>query len=460
MDRQRTPGTGPTSAAPLWAAVAVGAPLLLLALLRVRPELDVLWRNHPAHFWLVLVAAATAALLGHAVTEAARRRRDARLVLVSLAFVSAAGFLGLHALATPGVLVGPNAGFELATPVGLVIGAVLVAVSAFEIPTPVAERILVGSRALLGALLVVMAAWAAVSITGVPPLDAPLSDVGRRGWQASLAVLGVLGYGVGAVGYLRLYRQRGARLVLAFAVALGLLAVAMVVVALSVSWRLSWWQWHALILAAVAVIAVAARREWHQERFSPIYLERTLRGTGEASVLFADLAGFTPYSERHDAAAVQEMLRTYFARLVPLLQARGGDVHELIGDAVMVVFNKHGGQPDHALLAARAGLAFQEAAAQVADDHPDWPRFRVGINSGEVATGVLGERGHRKHDVIGDTVNLAARLESQAPVGAVVVGAGTYEALPEGTLVEALPPLQVKGKADPVTAYVLRDLPR
>ena len=72
---------------------------------------------------------------------------------------------------------------------------------------------------------------------------------------------------------------------------------------------------------------------------------------------------------------------------------------------------------------------------------------------------MLGDRGHRKHDVTGDTVNLAARLESQAPVGEVVIGEGTYRSLPPGTLVEQAPPLRLKGKSEPVTAYVLRQVP-
>ena len=85
-----------------WVVVAV-APLLLLVVLLARPAIDGDWENHPAHFWLVLGAALVATALGFSVTTAARRRRDARLFLISLAFVASASFLGLHALATPGV---------------------------------------------------------------------------------------------------------------------------------------------------------------------------------------------------------------------------------------------------------------------------------------------------------------------------------------------------------------------
>jgi adenylate cyclase len=451
--------TSPTRRAGLWLAAAVLVPLAVLALLRLRPELDALWDSNPAHFWLVLAAAAIATALGYSVVVAARRRHDARLFMVSLAFLSGAGFLGLHALATPGVLVGPNAGFELATPVGLVVGSLFAAASAVELTPATSRRVMARSQAVLAGLVALMVVWLVASLAELPPLDAAVPEEALQGWQLAFAGVGVLGYGAGSWGYWRLYRRRGAPIVLAFAVAFALLAVSLIVLAFAINWRLSWWEWHVLMLVAFGLIAAAARREWYEERFSALYLEQTLEGTTEASILFADLASFTPYSERTDATDVRRMLDTYFSRLIPLMKELGGDVHQLIGDAVMVVFNKHGNQPDHARLAARAALAFQECAAEVAAAHPDWPRFRVGVNSGEVAAGVVGDRGHRKHDVIGDTVNLAARLESQAPVGGVLLGEGTRAHLPEGAVVEELPPMQVKGKADPVTAYVLHLLP-
>ncbi len=229
--------------------------------------------------------------------------------------------------------------------------------------------------------------------------------------------------------------------------------------ALPTGWRLSWWEWHALMLLGFALVAYSARQEWHEERFSAIYLDETLAGAKEASILFADLQGYTPFSERTPPAVVHEMLNAYFGRLVPLMEGLGGEVHQLIGDAIMVIFNKDGGQPDHALRACRAALALQSEATEIARGHPDWPRFRAGVNSGEVATGVIGgERGHRRHGVVGDTVNLAARLEGQAVAGGVVIGVGTYDALPDGVEVERMPELHVKGKTEAVEAFVLRGL--
>jgi class 3 adenylate cyclase len=233
----------------------------------------------------------------------------------------------------------------------------------------------------------------------------------------------------------------------------------MLVIAWARNWRVSWWEWHLLMLVGFVTIAISARTEWHEERFAPLYLDETLAGTREASVLFADLQAFTAYSEQTAPARVAAMLNGYYRRLVPLLEADGGVVHQIIGDAVMVIFNQHGDQPDHAARAARTALAFQAAAAEIAAAHPGWPRFRAGVNSGEVLAGLLGgESGHRKHGVVGDTVNLAARLESEAPVGGVVIGAETAAALPPGAVLERLAPLRVKGKEEAVEAYLLHGL--
>jgi adenylate cyclase len=441
------------------AAAGLVAPLVLIAVLLAAPDVDRRWESQPAHFWLVLTAALLSLGLGYAVSVAARRRRDARLFVISLAFMASAGFLGLHALATPTVLLGANAGFELATPVGLVVAGALAAVSAFELGVAESAAVMRRANLLLAGLLALLALWGFVSLAELRPLDEPLATEELDGWQLALAAAGVALFGLAAAGYFRLYRRRGAAFVFAVAVALALLAEAMVVIAWARNWQLSWWEWHVLMLASFAVIVAAARSEWHEERFSALYLDETLAGAKEVSILFADLAGFTPFAERSSPQAVANMLNAYFSRIIPLMEDLGGEVHQVVGDEVMVIFNKGGDHPDHAVLAARAGAALQDAAADVAREHPDWPRFRAGVNSGDVLAGVVGgSRGHRKHGVVGDTVNLAARLQAEAPVGEVVVGAETVRRLPPGAIVERLPELRVKGKAEPVEAYVLRAL--
>jgi class 3 adenylate cyclase len=441
-----------------WLAT-IAIPLALLALLLARPAIDAIWENHQAHFWLVLAAAATATALGYAVSAAARRRRDARLVLISLAFIASSGFLGLHALATPGVLLGPNAGFELATPLGLVVAGACAAGASAELSRARAQAIVRQGNVLLGALVSLMVLWGVVSIAELPPLDGPLTKEQLDGWQLVLAAVGIAFYGLATIGFVRLYRRRGARFVLAFTIAFALLAEAMVAIAGARNWHLSWWEWHVLMLGAFLTIALAARAEWHEERFSPLYLDETLAGAKDVSVLLADLAGFTSFTERHGPAEVTDMLNGYFERIVPLLEQFGGEVHQIVGDEVMVIFNKAGDTPDHASRAARAALQLQQAAGEVGAMHTDWPRFRVGVNSGEVIAGVVGgRRGHRKHGVVGDPVNVAARLQAEAPVGQVLIGDATFARLAGGAVVEPIAPRRVKGKEQPVRAYLLRRL--
>jgi class 3 adenylate cyclase len=441
-----------------WAAVAF-APLLLLVLLLARPAIDESWENHPAHFWLVLGAAVVATALGFSVTTAARRRRDARLLLISLAFIVSAAFLGLHALATPGVLLGPNAGFELATPVGLLLAAVLSAAAALELRSEHAEAVLRRAPLLVGGLAVLVAAWATISLAELPPLDDPLTGEELDGSQLLLAALGVAFFGLAAFGFMRLYRRRQERFVLAMALAFTLLAEAMVVIAWAVNWQISWWEWHILMLGSFLLIALVARAEWYEERFSALYLDETLAGAREVSIVLADLAGYTDFSERHSADEVAAMLNAYFENIVPLMERAGGEVHQIVGDEVMVIFGKDAQVGDHAARAARAALVLQRVAQRVAEGHDDWPRFRVGVGSGEVHTGVVGAtRGHRKHGVVGDVVNVTARLEAAAPVGGVLIGEATFRELGTRAVVEPLPPLRVKGKRDPVTAYLLHRL--
>src|SRR4029453_14418688 len=199
--------------------------------------------------------------------------------------------------------------------------------------------------------------------------------------------------------------------------------------------------------------------EWHQERFSALYLDETLAGAREVTVVIADLAGYTAFTERHAADEVAAMLNAYFGNIIPLMERAGGEVHQIVGDELMGIFGKDAQVGDHAASAARAALVLQRVARRVAEGHDGWPQFRVGVSSGEVHTGVVGAaRGHRKHGVVGDVVNLTARLQAAAPVGGVLIGEETFRQLGTRAVVEPMPPLRVKGKREPVTAYVLHRL--
>lgn len=449
-----------TRAMVLWTGVALSLPLLAFVLLMRSPALDLTWEHHPSHFWLVLTTAATSAVLAYATGSAAERRGDARVLLVSLAFLSAAGFLGLHALATPGVLLAaPNAGFVIATPVGIALGSLFAVASSLDLS---GERALHGVRwARRGRLVLValMVLWAVVSLAQLPPLHAEQAVPEQAdGILAGLAVPAVVLYALAASRYLTLWRRRPSLMLLSMASAFVLLAEAMVAVVLARSWQLSWLEWHVLMLAAFGLVALGARYQWHEERFADLYLEDTTAGSRDMSVLFADLQGFTTFSERHDPAEVTAMLNAYFEVAVPPVVGRyGGEIDRIIGDALMVTFNKQGDQPDHVRRAAEAGLALQRAAQAVLDRHPDWPRFRVGINSGPVLVSLLGTEGGRTHTVIGDTVNVASRIEGKAPAGGVAIGPATRDRLP-GAVTESLGRLELKGKDQPLEVHLLRGL--
>ena len=178
------------------------------------------------------------------------------------------------------------------------------------------------------------------------------------------------------------------------------------------------------------------------------------------SVLFADLAGFTTFTERSPSTEVAAMLASYYGMATPLIaQTFGGDVEKFMGDAIMATFNTRGNQPDHALRAARAGLELQRQMRPLAAEHPQWPKLRVGVNSGDALVRELGGPGYLVYAVVGDTVNVGSRLEGQAPIGGVLIGSETYRRLPPGAHVEPRPGLAVKGKHALVDAYLLNAIP-
>jgi class 3 adenylate cyclase len=428
-------------------------------LLLRQPQLDIRWEHHPAHFWLVLITALLSAVLAYATGEAAGRRGDARLLYVSLAFLSSAGFLALHALATPGVLLGKsNTGFLIATPVGVAIGSIFAALSTRDFSGESAVRhVRIGKR-LRWALLGLMILWAAWSVASLAPLNKPPQFV--EGFPFWLAVPAVVLYGASAVRYVQLWRRHQSLMLLAVPSAFIFLAESMIAIAFARNWHLSWWEWHVLLLVAFGLVALSAQSSWREERFAELYLPQTSAGTREMSVLFADLEGFTAFSETHQPDEVARMLNQYFAVAVPaVVTPYGGDVDRIIGDALMVTFNKRGDQPDHAERAAGAGLALQRVTSRLAEQHPDWPRFRAGINSGQVSVSLLGAAGGRTHTIVGDTVNIASRIEGTAPTGGVAIGPETKAQLPQA-LTAPLGEVQLKGRQEPLQIHLLIALRR
>ena len=439
-------------------------PLAGLASLLLRSHLDPHIENYRLHFVVFGIVGATAFLLGYTAGEAANRRGDARVLLLSLAFMATGGFLGVHALGTPGILfMEERGGFQVAIPVGLLIAAVFTTASAFIDLRPDLIPWLIRRRTLLrGAVLLSMGAWFAWAALRLPPLQGSGTEAATDGLVLAVAVVGTAMYAVSAVRYWSLYRDRWNLLPAAVIACFVLLAEAMVGVAVTGErkWHASWWEWHGLIVSAYLAIGFAVRREWRDERFRHLYLPTTRERHQEISVLFGDLVGFTRFAERSTPAEVAAVLNAYWGITAPLVTRRfGGEVEKFIGDGMVAVFNTRGDQPDHAVRAARAALALQLELAALAGRHPEWPPMRVGVNSGEAMLREVGGDGHVAYPLVGDTVNTGARLESLAPAGGVLIGARTYVQLPAGTVVEPQMGLLVKGKDDPVNAYLLLAVP-
>jgi class 3 adenylate cyclase len=177
----------------------------------------------------------------------------------------------------------------------------------------------------------------------------------------------------------------------------------------------------------------------------------------EVTVLFADLGGYTAFAEKATPTDVVATLNALFSAAVPIVLAEGGAVVQFMGDAMMVIFNAPTPQPDHALRAARSALAMQSAVAKLAP-REDRPRFRVGLNTGPAIVGNIGAAEIRNFLAIGDTTNLAARLQTYAPLGSVVIGASTYEQIHGQAIVRALGTPEFKGKSQAVEVYELLGL--
>ncbi|WP_250008614.1 adenylate/guanylate cyclase domain-containing protein [Actinoplanes sp. M2I2] len=685
-------GRGGAARVAVWVA-HLSAPMAGLWLLVARPGLDGHWQHEPAHFWLVLLVALVSLALAIVVNQAARRRSDTRLLLVALSFLVAAAFLGLHAVATPQVVLDArNTGFVYASPVGLTLAAVFAAASALDLPAAAERWLLRWSGRLRAAVLTLAAAWAVVSLTGLPPLDR-VPGAGESTPAILLAAVGVILFGYAAVRYYLLHRRRRAVMLLSVVTAYVLLAEAAVAMAAGTSWHASWWLWHALMAAGFGYVAYSAWVQYRNEGaaaglFAAVGRDETVRrlradygaaleglvdalrsgeqgaltegrlaattervarrfeltdgqaavlgraagalaaerdqirkldalvaigqdarvmvadfellrgavhrvasafggftvrvglveqerlvfppvlaaGAGAAPVevhtvriaqaalararpeqrdgvlylpflvkghpagvliaarggpiaerdaalltslaaqiaislenarlyrqldvlfrqymspdvvtalvadpsqaalggavievtsLFADLRGFTTFSERSSPGQIVDMLNCYFDVATRAVLGENGTVVQFVGDALMALFNAPARQPDHALRAARAALTLQHEVDRIAAARPDWPRFRVGVNTGEALVGNIGGEALRNFNAMGDAVNVAARLETQAAPGQVVIGAATRDRIGDRALVTPLGDLMVKGRLQPVPAFVLHGL--
>ncbi len=174
-------------------------------------------------------------------------------------------------------------------------------------------------------------------------------------------------------------------------------------------------------------------------------------------VLFSDIRGFTPMSERMSPDEIAGLLTDYFSEMVDVVFAHGGTLDKFIGDAVMALWGAPLARADDADQAVRAAVAMQRRVTWL---NEEWGRqgrqtiaVGIGINAGEVFAGNIGSDQRLEYTVIGDPVNTASRLCAKAGGGEILLSEQLYRRLTDPPPVRGLDPLPLKGKAQAVAVY-------
>lgn len=177
----------------------------------------------------------------------------------------------------------------------------------------------------------------------------------------------------------------------------------------------------------------------------------------KVSVMFADIRGFTPMSEKMGPEQVVEILNEYFTRVTDVIFDFGGTLDKYLGDAVMAVFGAPISKGNDAAHCVNSAIQIQRLLIELNRDAAirKWPELRVGIgiNTGIVTAGNIGSPRRIDYTVIGDTVNTASRLMSNAAGGQILISQSTAEELGDGFDLQRLPPLMVKGRSEPVQVF-------
>jgi len=177
----------------------------------------------------------------------------------------------------------------------------------------------------------------------------------------------------------------------------------------------------------------------------------------EATVLFCDIRGFTPLSERLSPEEVVSLLNEFYTLMIETTFKHDGTLDKFLGDAVMAVFGAPIAHPDHATRAVRTAIAMQQGVTVLNEsrmrDGKEQIHIGIGVAVGEVVAGTVGSGERMEYTVIGDSVNLASRLESNAKPGRILISGRTYERVKDLVEVVSLGLLRVKGKEEQIEAY-------
>lgn len=181
----------------------------------------------------------------------------------------------------------------------------------------------------------------------------------------------------------------------------------------------------------------------------------------ELTIFFSDVAGFTTISEKLDPEDLVVLLNHYLAAMTDIILRHRGNVNKYLGDGIMAIFGAPRGEPNHASLACYAALENQTALARLREEwkaqgHPE-VIARIGINSGPLVVGNVGSQVRMEYTVMGDSVNLASRLEGANKFyeTLILLGPRTYELAGPDIEAREVDMLRVKGKLEPVVVYEL-----
>jgi PAS domain S-box-containing protein len=177
----------------------------------------------------------------------------------------------------------------------------------------------------------------------------------------------------------------------------------------------------------------------------------------EVTVLFADIRGFTSFSERRDPEQIVEVLNHYLAIGAESVLVEEGTLDKFMGDAVMAIFNAPLPQPDHAMRAVRAALQMRTAIERHHSSVPfdSWLNFGIGIATGEAVVGSIGTTRQLNYTAIGSSVNVAHRLEEAADAGQILLERRAFERVSDLVEANPLPSTKVKGLSAPIQIYEL-----
>lgn len=218
---------------------------------------------------------------------------------------------------------------------------------------------------------------------------------------------------------------------------------------------------------------VEAEREWIRQTLGRVVAlrvrDRLLADPGNLrldgirqpiTVLFADIHQFTSFSERMAPEILFRILNSYLSLAAQAVLEQEGTLDKFMGDAVMAFWNAPDTQPDHALRAVRAAVAITQAIHKLHNQLSEDRRlyFSVGVHTGEAMVGNVGTSELFNYTVIGDTVNLAQRLEAVGRPGQILLSEDTYRAVAPHVIAREMPPVLLRGRQQPVVVYELEGL--